>query len=281
MRGLKGVKQELTELRAWIAIQRRRQENVALPDLNLHMAFVGNPGTGKTTVARLLGEILKEFGLLSSGHVVEVDRGSLVAGYVGQTAIKATKAFERSLGGILFIDEAYSLVQPRATEHDFGQEAIDTILKLMEDNRENSLVIVAGYLEPMNRFLSSNPGLRSRFSKTVHFEDYGTEELVGILEDMAKSDGYELTREAVSRARLVIMQREGDPNFANARDVRQLYESSQRKQAVRLVKDGGDLRPQGFASAERRRLRGGPRHRRYRHWMIEGSRTAGSRTTAK
>ena len=238
LRGLQGVKQELIELRAWIEIQRRRQENVALPDLNLHMAFVGNPGTGKTTVARLLGEILKEFGFLSSGHVVEVDRSSLVAGYVGQTAIKATKAFERSLGGILFIDEAYSLVEGRATDHNFGQEAIDTILKLMEDHRENSLVIVAGYPEPMSGFLSSNPGLRSRFSKTVHFEDYGTEELVGILEDMAKSDGYELTREAVSRARLVIMQREGDPNFANARDVRQLYESSQRKQAVRLVKMG-------------------------------------------
>jgi SpoVK/Ycf46/Vps4 family AAA+-type ATPase len=238
LRGLDDVKKEVAELRAWIEVQKQRHKGVGAPRLNHHIVFVGNPGTGKTTVARLLGEILKDLGILSSGHVVEVDRSGLVAGWVGKTALKTKKVFERSLGGVLFIDEAYALARDHGREHDFGQEAIDTLVKLMEDHRENSVVVAAGYPEPMERFLNSNPGLRGRFSKKLRFENYDVDELVEILTDMATGDGFELTPGAKSRVRSILSERVGAQDFANAREARKLYESAQKKQALRLFNAG-------------------------------------------
>ena len=175
--GLMEVKKELNSLINFVKLQRlRKQKNLNIPTISLHMVFTGNPGTGKTTVARLMSKILFELGYLSKGHVIETNRAGMVAGYLGQTALKTEEVVKQSVGGVLFIDEAYTL----ASDDEYGQEAIDTLLKLMEDYRDNLVVIVAGYPKLMEKFISSNPGLASRFNKYIEFHDYTKEELYQI-----------------------------------------------------------------------------------------------------
>lgn len=165
------------------------QIGMKVPSITRHLVFTGNPGTGKTTVARIIGDIYQDLGILSQGQFIEVDRSSLVASYVGQTAPKTMKVIESALGGVLFIDEAYSLV-PDGREDPFGQEAVNTLLKLMEDNRDNLVVIVAGYQDEMARFINSNPGLKSRFSRSIHFEDYAPVELTAIFKSLCAKNSY-------------------------------------------------------------------------------------------
>ena len=185
--GLMEVKREINILISYVRLQKRRkEEGLKTPSISLHMIFSGNPGTGKTTVARLFSKILYELGYLSKGHVVETSRSGLVAGYLGQTAIKTEEMVNRALGGVLFIDEAYSL----ASGDEYGSEAIDTLLKLMEDHREDFVVVAAGYPRLMDKFLASNPGLASRFNQTIEFQDYSSEELFEIFEYMCNSASY-------------------------------------------------------------------------------------------
>ena len=178
--GLEGVKKEVREIINLIKVRKKGEEfDAKLPPLSLHLVFYGNPGTGKTTVARLLAKIYKSLGVLSGGQLVEVDRGGLVAGYIGQTATKTQEKIDEAMGGILFIDEAYALTHGKG-DNDFGQQAVDTILKAMEDHRDDFIVIVAGYPELMNEFISSNPGLKSRFNQFISFKDYTPSELYDI-----------------------------------------------------------------------------------------------------
>ncbi len=188
--GLDAVKATVQELANIAQVYKLRAEKgMQRPPLTRHLVFTGNPGTGKTTVARILGEIYSQFGVLSKGHFVEVDRADLVAEYLGQTAPKTTKAVQSALGGILFIDEAYSLV-PEGRSDVYGQEAINTLLKMMEDHREDLVVIVAGYQDEMARFIASNPGLKSRFGRKIHFEDYSASELVEIFKVICEKHGF-------------------------------------------------------------------------------------------
>ena len=202
--------------------------------VSLHLVFSGNPGTGKTTVARIIAKIYKQIGVLSKGQLIEVDRASLVAGYVGQTAIKTMEKIKEAKGGVLFIDEAYSL---NKEGNDYGQEAIDTILKAMEDYREDFVVIVAGYKELMERFINSNPGLKSRFNKYIEFDDYNENELVQIFCSMCRKHGYVVTDDALSKVqeKIKCMLKNKDENFANARDIRNLFEVIITNQANRAI----------------------------------------------
>ncbi len=235
--GLTSVKQELNSLINLLKVHKLRAErNMPQTSVSLHMVFSGNPGTGKTTVARMLGKIYKALGVLSKGHLVEVDRSGLVSGYVGQTAMKTKQVVESALGGVLFIDEAYALTANTGA-NDFGTEAVNTLLKAMEDNRNNLIVIVAGYTDLMQEFLDSNPGLRSRFNKQIIFEDYTPEELMQIFKGMCKNAYFELTEQASKHVLTFFEERvKASPaGFANGRDVRNYFEKALTNQANRLA----------------------------------------------
>ena len=235
--GLENVKSDVNSLINLIQIRKIREERgIKQPDMSLHLVFSGNPGTGKTTVARLLGEIYSKLGILSRGHLVETDRSGLVAGYVGQTAIKTQDKIKEALGGILFIDEAYALSASKG-ENDFGEEAIDTILKAMEDNRDDFIVIVAGYPKLMDEFLHSNPGLESRFNKHLFFDDYTPQELFDIFVSMEEKSSLKLDKKAEKFLKghfEDVYKCRGD-NFANGRYVRNIFEKALSNQADRLV----------------------------------------------
>ncbi|HEX8393330.1 MAG TPA: AAA family ATPase [Longimicrobium sp.] len=234
--GLRRVKQEVQTLANLVRVRRMRQERgMRVPPMTLHMVFTGNPGTGKTTVARLLAEIFRALGVLSKGHLVETDRSGLVAGYVGQTAINVSEKVKAALGGMLFIDEAYALSSSDSGQ-DFGREAVDALVKLMEDNRADLIVVVAGYPAPMEKFLESNPGLRSRFNRFLNFDDYIPAELFAILERMCEDNGYTLSPEGAGHARAWLrhlFQNRG-PNFGNGREVRNVFEQALAKHANRV-----------------------------------------------
>lgn len=235
--GLQKVKEDLNSLINLLKVHKMRMER-GLPQtsVSLHMVFSGNPGTGKTTVARMMSKIYRKLGVLSKGHLVEVDRSGLVSGYVGQTAIKTKKVIDSALGGVLFIDEAYALTNSGGS-NDFGIEAVNTLLKAMEDNRDDFVVIVAGYPDLMDEFLESNPGLRSRFNKQILFEDYTAEELVDIFSGICGKSFYEVTDEALACVTDFFAERCAQklPGFANGRDVRNFFEKTLTNQANRLA----------------------------------------------
>ena len=233
--GLAAIKREVSNLINMVQVYKLRRENdLPTTDLSLHMVFSGNPGTGKTTIARMMARIYHSLGILSKGQLVEVDRSGLVAGYVGQTAIKTSKVIESALGGVLFIDEAYSL-NGRA-ENDFGLEAIDTILKAMEDHRDDLVVIVAGYDGLMDDFIHSNPGLESRFNRYLHFDDYSVDEMMQIFELQCKKGCYEMEEETRGLVRDFIQEENTNSiSFGNARGVRNLFEQILVNQSNRLA----------------------------------------------
>ena len=233
--GLESVKKEVKNLINMAAVYKmRRDNNLPTADVSLHMVFSGNPGTGKTMIARFMARVYHSLGILSKGQLVEVDRSGLVAGYIGQTAIKTAKVLEGAIGGVLFIDEAYTLTAK--TENDFGFEAVDTILKSMEDNRDDLVVIVAGYIDLMEDFIDSNPGLRSRFNKYISFDDYSPEEMTGIFDLQCKKSCYEPDDEAKAALKeyfTAVSEAAGE--FGNARGVRNTFEKILTEQANRIA----------------------------------------------
>ncbi|MGE5381099.1 MAG: AAA family ATPase [Methylocystaceae bacterium] len=235
--GLNEVKDMVREIVAYVYIQKERNtHNLKAGSCSLHMMLTGNPGTGKTTVARILGRILKENQVLSRGHLVEVERADLVGEYVGHTAQKTREQIKKALGGVLFIDEAYTLAQ--GGNRDFGQESIGTLVKAMEENRDNLVVILAGYPENMNRFIHSNPGLASRFPIVLRFPDYSQSELLAIAMQMYHDRDYELTSRAKWRLKNILAGKMAGEKNGNARLVRNIVEKSIRIQAVRLYSLG-------------------------------------------
>lgn len=234
--GMQSVKTEINNLINLLKICKIRQENgLQTPPVTNHLVFLGNPGTGKTTVARILAKIYHGLGVLSKGHLVEVDRSGLVAGYMGQTGEKVMEVVEKAKGGILFIDEAYALANGQ--NGDFGQEAIDILNKAMEDNREDLIVIAAGYHDEMQDFLDANPGLRSRFNRTIEFPNYSADELLTIMCNRAKSLDYTLTEDAICYVKETFTEILANPpeNFGNARSVRNYLDRVIHNQANRLI----------------------------------------------
>jgi hypothetical protein len=232
--GLQPVKAEVKLVANLIAVQKLRAERkLPVAETSRHLVFTGNPGTGKTTVARLVAQLYRSLGVVSKGQLVETDRGGLVAGYVGQTATKVDEVVTSALGGVLLVDEAYSLA--RGDDRDFGQEAIDALVKRMEDHRDDLVVIVAGYPAEMALFIDSNPGLRSRFPKTIHFPDYTPDELVAIFTSMCEDNHYVASPESVAEVRTRLDAIPRDKGFGNGRVVRNLFEAAIGAQANRVV----------------------------------------------
>jgi SpoVK/Ycf46/Vps4 family AAA+-type ATPase len=232
--GLASIKKEVGNLINMVTVYKmRKAHDLPTLDMSLHMVFSGNPGTGKTMIARLMARVYHSLGILSKGHLVEVDRSGLVAGYVGQTAIKTGDAVKKALGGVLFIDEAYAL--NGGGENDFGQEAIDTLLKAMEDHRDDMVVIVAGYDGLMDMFIHSNPGLESRFNRYLHFDDYSLDEMMRIFESQCRKNQYTLGEDVKEAVKALIEEANTNSiSFGNARGVRNVFERVLVQQANRL-----------------------------------------------
>lgn len=234
--GLASVKEEIEGLSNYVKIQTLRyKQGLSTTPVSFHCVFTGNPGTGKTTVARIVASIYKELGVLKKGHLVETDRSGLVAEYVGQTAMKTNKIIDEALDGVLFIDEAYSLL---GGENDFGTEAIATLLKRMEDDRDRLVVILAGYTNEIKDFINSNPGLQSRFNRYIQFDDYDTEDLCKIFKRSLRKSQYSIKKNAYESLTNYIQHHVNhqDENFGNARFVRNLFERILQNQANRLAK---------------------------------------------
>jgi SpoVK/Ycf46/Vps4 family AAA+-type ATPase len=237
--GLASVKQEVATLVNLAKVRAMRvAQGLPVPPMAFHVVFTGRPGTGKTTVARLLGEVFAALRLLSKGHLVETDRSGLVGGFVGQTALKTSEAMRSALGGVLFIDEAYALAG--RGDNDYGSEAIETLLKMMEDHRDDLIVIVAGYRNEMESFLQANPGMRSRFTRFIEFPDYSADELLSILREMARAGGYELSDDAIAAAhtQFTVATLTSGTAFGNARVARTLFERAVAAQANRITSSG-------------------------------------------
>ena len=238
MIGLAPVKEEVNKLLASLEIERkRREQGLPVAPTSRHMVFTGPPGVGKTVVARALGEIYRSLGVLRKGHLVETDRGKVVAGYIGQTAIKMLEVCKSAHDGILFIDEAYALASDPGIGSDFGREAIDTLLKYMEDNRDRLIVIAAGYPDEMRRFIGANPGLASRFTKTINFPSYEASELASILQVMAKQQGYLLPEGFEPKFKNWVDAERNSSDWGNARSIRTLLEKAREAHAVRSYSD--------------------------------------------
>ena len=241
--GLNKVKEEVSELVNLIQMRKKREEKgLKNPQMTYHLCFMGNPGTGKTTVARIIADLYKALGIVKKGHLVEVSRQDLVGEYVGQTAPKTKKVIKKAYGGILFIDEAYSLSN-KGNAHDYGQEAIEVLLKEMEDNRDKLIVIVAGYDDLMKDFLLSNPGLESRFNTFIHFEDYDAKELVKIIDAISLKNDYVINEDCKKylQEKLEQICEKKDKDFANARYARNLFENAIKNQASRVAKLSDDI----------------------------------------
>ena len=236
--GLESVKKEVRSLANFVKLQKQREaQGLKTAKVSYHLVFYGSPGTGKTTVARIVGRIYKDLGVLKKGHTVETDRAGLVAKYMGQTAQQTDTVVQKALDGVLFIDEAYSLVPEGGNGQDYGQEAIATILKRMEDYRDRLVVIIAGYKDEMQRFIDSNPGLQSRFNRYIDFPDYSPQELTDIFKMYMKKNQYTMDgdAEAYLKTRLEIVVEKKDRNFGNARYARNVFEKSIQAQANRLA----------------------------------------------
>jgi len=254
--GLEPVKRRIREIAAFLLVTRARQQlGFSSGAPTLHMAFTGNPGTGKTTVALRMAGILHRLGFIRKGHLVSVTRDVLVGQYIGHTAPKTKDILKRAMGGVLFIDEAYYLHRPE-NEKDYGQEAIEILLQVMENQRDDLTVILAGYQDRMDRFFESNPGFRSRIAHHVHFPDFADAELLSIVEKLAHQAEYRLSEDARQALRDYIAQRRQQSNFANARSIRNAFDRSRLRQAMRLVDIGAEISAAELVTIEAADIRG-------------------------